>query len=179
MDDRALRAELEMLHPESFGWARRCCADDPQQAEDVLHTAYLKVLDGRARYDGRASFKTWLFAVIRMTAAGVRRWRWLRVVGVDRPARPREAAAADESLEQAETSQWFRQALASLPRRQREVLQLVFYHDLSLPEAAEVMGVALGSARTHYERGKRALREWLEQAGVEDEIGRYRNPEAV
>ena len=145
----------------------------------MLQTAYLKVLDGRARYDGRASFKTWLFAVIRMTAAGARRWRWLRVVGLDRPARPREAAAADESLERAESSEWFRQALGALPRRQCEVLQLAFYHDLSLSEAAQVMGVTVGSARTHYDRGKRALRQWLEQAGVEDEIGRYQNPEAI
>jgi RNA polymerase sigma-70 factor (ECF subfamily) len=48
-----------------------------------------------------------------------------------------------------------------LPERQRDVLHLVFYQDLTIAQAAEVLGVALGTARVHYERGKARLRALL------------------
>ena len=53
----------------------------------------------------------------------------------------------------------------ALPARQRELLHLVFYHDLSIAEAAGILGVAVGTARTHYERGKARLRQWLGEEG--------------
>src|SRR5207302_1267667 len=51
---------------------------DRSAAEDALQASYLKILDGRARFDGRASFRTWLFAVVRNTAAELRRRAALR-----------------------------------------------------------------------------------------------------
>ena len=180
MDDRELRAQLAQFHRESYGWARRCCGDNPTEAEEILQTAYLKVLDGRARFDSRASFRTWLLAVIRRTAADQRRRRWLEQVGLLRFESRREPAppspAPDEELAQSQTARLFQQALAGLPRRQQEVLQLVFYHGLSLSEAARVMGVSLGSAQTHYERGKARLRQWLQQTHEFDE-SRFRRAE--
>jgi len=54
-----------------------------------------------------------------------------------------------------------RRALAALPARQRDVLHLVFYQELTIQEAAQVLQVGLGTARTHFERGKARLRELL------------------
>jgi RNA polymerase sigma-70 factor (ECF subfamily) len=166
MDDSELRSQLERHHAASYGWALHCCGRDVTEAEDVLQTAYMKVLDGRARYGGRAAFKTWLLAVIRRTAADARRGRWLVTLGLARYERERPAVTSPDGpadvQHRSELQAAFRAALSKLPRRQQEVLHLVFYQDLSLSEAAGVMGVSVGSARQHYERGKRHLRERLE-----------------
>src|SRR5258706_10834102 len=82
-----LRAQLEALHTESFGWALACSDGERARAESVLQRSYLKVLEGRRRassFQGRSSFKTWFFGVVRHTAAEERRrwiWRKLRLVG--------------------------------------------------------------------------------------------------
>ena len=73
MDRAELEQQLQAFHAASFGWALACCDRDREEAEDVLQTVYVKVLDGKARFEGRAAFRTWLFAVIRRTAAGHRR----------------------------------------------------------------------------------------------------------
>ena len=157
-DPAMLRDALEMQHEESYGWALSCCRHRREEAENVLQIAYLKVLSGKAVFDGKSSFRTWMFAVIRKTAAQeyrmevLRRLRLLRVPNA--PASIAPGAQVDDGMR-------LRDALAQLPARQREVLQLVFYHDLSIAEAATVMGVGIGSARTHYERGKKQLRRRL------------------
>ena len=182
MDNSALRAELEKHHRDSFGWALSCCAHNRSDAENVLQTVYLKVLEGKARFDGRSSLKTWLFSVIRRTANEEWRRRSFRRLWLKNNP---EGTAGVESMETAiyrlELAQSLRTALMSLPKRQREVLQLVFYHDLTLAEAAIVMDVTLGSTRTHYERGKRRLRERMLEAGFYDGAKRTErdNPRVV
>jgi RNA polymerase sigma factor (sigma-70 family) len=166
MNEAECRAQLAEFHTASFGWALHCCSNRRTEAEDVLQNTYLKILQGRARFNGRSSFKTWLFSVIRHTAADERRRHWLRNVKMTLFAQEyehtREHHESHPPMEQEERQHVFQSALARLPRRQREILHLVFYQDVSIQEAAGIIGVSLGSARTHYERGKLRLREWLE-----------------
>jgi RNA polymerase sigma-70 factor (ECF subfamily) len=133
--------------------------------EDVLQTVYLKVLDGKAQFDGRSALKTWLFAVIRKTAAAERRSRMVWALRF-RFFTDREDTESDESvdgaLQASEERAAFSRALHRLPHRQQEVLHLVFYQDLTIEEAAAALGISIGSARTHYERGKKRLRSELE-----------------
>jgi RNA polymerase sigma factor (sigma-70 family) len=173
LDGEELRAQLARHHLESFGWARGCCRQDPEEAENVLQAVYLKIFEGKAVFDGRSAFRTWLFAVIRRTAAEGRRRRLLQGLALLRhhqtDAGPAPAKSPEQATYLAEVRAKFRSLLSALPRRQSEVLQLAFYHDLSLSEAAQVLGISLGSARTHYERGKRRLGAAMREAGVRGE----------
>ena len=167
MDETELKRQLERVHADCFGWAMSCCGRNRDDAEEVLQTVYLSVLDGRARFDARSSFRTWLFGVIRRTAAGERRKAWLRGLLLVREAsslEPQAAVQPDAGVELESRRDGLHHALANLAARQREVLELVFYHDLTVEDAAGVMGVSVGSARTHYARGKANLATMLGDA---------------
>lgn len=185
MNIAELKAELERLHSASFGWALSCCRRDHSDAEEVLQTVYLKIFEGKAIYRGESSLKTWLFAVIRKTAATEYRRKLLRTLRFSADAMEAEPRGAHETqtagFERSEVQAHFQSALKALPKRQREALHLVFYEDLSLREAADVMGVSIGSVRQHFERGKKKLRESLAKmkVGYGSNWGRQENPSAV
>lgn len=176
MAEQEIRRQLSELHPDSFGWALSCCAGNRQEAEEVLQTAYLKVLSGKARFSGRSAFKTWLFGVIRLTAADRRRRGAVRRALLERwwrsdPPEAATTAGPEAGVDGRRIGDRLRAALAQLPTRQQEVLQLVFYHDHSVAEAAEIMGVSTGSARTHYHRAKQGLRTLIAERGMLAEQG--------
>jgi len=168
MEPSELEIEIEALHQESFSWALGCCGYDRFFAEDVLQHVYVKVLSGRASFEGRSSFKTWLFAVIRVTAHEHRRKSSRRLRLLDgwfqREDAQRGSVRADqvELLSAREEHAQVREALERLSDRQREILELVFYHDMTIEEASEVLGMKLGTARTHYARGKKMMLKHLE-----------------
>ena len=160
MNREDLEGEMEKLHRTSYAWALGCCRRDREEAEDVLQDTYLKILDGRARFAGGSSFKTFLFGVIRRTASEHRRRAWLRRLRLDSWSRsaagtPEPPAGFEARLSRLPAS------LAGLAPRQREVLELVFGHDLTIEEASRALGISVGSARVHYERGKKRLRQSL------------------
>ena len=171
MEISELKAELERLHPASFGWALSCCRGNRSDAEEVLQTVYLKILQGKALYRGESKLQTWLFAVIRKTAISERRKQVLRSLNSIVSPSTTSNAEVESEFERSEMQRRFQEALAELPARQRETLHLVFYQDLSLSEAAEIMNVSVGSVRRHYERGKKRLREALDREGVDYGVG--------
>jgi RNA polymerase sigma factor (sigma-70 family) len=162
MEPPDLEERLQALHPDSFSWALTCCAGHASDAEDVLQTVYLMILQGSARFGGRSEFKTWLFSVIRNQAAKEMRRQMVRRLFLLRqeaaPPSHSDSPSPDASLQTAERDSAFELAINALPRRQREVLHLVFYEALTIDAAAQVMDVSPGSARQHYERAKAKLR---------------------
>lgn len=168
---RDLFASIAELHAASWGWALACCARNENDAEEALQAAYAKVLSGEARFEGKSSLRTWLFGVIRMTAKEQRRRAWVRalksaVLGAEPPQRP-SSPGIDEQVERERRARAVSAAMTRLAERQREVLHLVFYEGMTVVEAAEAMGVSAGTARIHYDRGKKRLLAELKAQGVE------------
>src|SRR3989442_15879144 len=140
-------AELEPLHAAAFGWALSCCGWDRSAAEDVLQASYLKLLDGRARFDGRSSLRTFVFGVIARTAREVRRRaalrRWLPLASLllgpeavdGRPDPATALVGADETARLA-------RALGRLSARQPPGPPPVFYEDPTDARAAPAAGGA-------------------------------------
>jgi RNA polymerase sigma factor (sigma-70 family) len=152
-------AELEALHRDAYSWALTRCRQARADAADLLQAAYARLLDGSARFDGQSSLRTFLFGVIERLAREQRRRERLRALLLLRfgaalePAPSMGVAESPGSGEQARIAA----ALQALSPRQRGVLELVFYRDCSIEEAAAVMGIPVGTARTHYDRGKKSL----------------------
>ena len=158
MTPNELRAEIERLHRAGFAWAMVCCGRNRERAEDVLQTSYLKILDGRARFEGRSRFQTFLFGVIRRTASEERRRAALTGLLFGRDGfEPAAAPGETVSIERLA----LRSAMERLSRRQREVLHLVFSMGMTLQEAAETLSISAGAAARHYDRGKRRLADLL------------------
>lgn len=164
-----LQIKLAELHGDSYAWAIRCCAGDHLVAEEVLQESYLKVLRKIRGFKAQASFKTWLFSIIRYTAidyvkAKAKR-KTLRIEDQVEDLSMLQLPT-DSVLDTGQLQLIFRKALAQLSPQQKQMLHLVFYQNCSIQEAAEIMGIQLGTARTHYERGKNRLRQLLDKERI-------------
>lgn len=162
-----LLEQVAALHADAYCWAVTCCGGDSAAGADVLQDAYIKIATGRAVFAGRSSLKTWWLAVVRRTAFEQyrknARWRrmaqdfrdWLASFGEDK------SGPAEADLSEPVNADQLAAALAQLPPRQAEVIHLVFQQAVSISEAAAVLGISTGSARQHYERAKKRLRQLL------------------
>jgi RNA polymerase sigma factor (sigma-70 family) len=89
--------------------------------------------------------------------------RHLKVVAQHPSEAPLDAPGADHDLLGGVRRRAVIAALAQLPRRQREVLALRYYLDLSEREIAETLRISQGAVKSHASRGAAALRRHLSQ----------------
>ncbi|MBI5531577.1 MAG: RNA polymerase sigma factor [Deltaproteobacteria bacterium] len=151
-------------------WAVRLLGDR-SLAEDAVQDAFVVALRRTAMVRD-ASERTWLLEVTRRVCSGMRRAgrRIEPLSGEERGAgrEPGTDGAADASAMDRQRSAAIERCLGRLPDRQREILYLVFGEGLTVEQAAQVVEVSPGTARTHYHRGKEAMREMLVQEGMDD-----------
>ena len=152
------RSALEAIHSQVFGWALSRCNYDHHAAEDLMQQAYVELLSGNARFRQESSLKTFVFAVVQNLA----RSRYRRIATRLKLVRQHVAeSAASYTPTDATGGGDVWRAVATLPARQRDVIELVFCRELTVEEASAVMGVSVGTGRVHYDRAKKALRAKL------------------
>jgi len=140
-------------------------AGNAADAEDLAQRVFLKVMRAADRFQPRARFTTWLFRVTANECLShirkVRRNPEV-TVGDDAPepasdghSGPPEAALRDEQ------AQAVREAVLSLPERQRLAVVLVRYEGLSYAEVGEAMGLSVQAVKSLLNRAHEALRKKL------------------
>ena len=129
-------------------------------AEDVAQETFLAALRRPEAYQGRASVRSWLFAIAKnsarefLRAAGRRRRReWARSVR-DRSAHP----------DPSET--WVRELLAAMPDKLREALLVCDLHGFTYEEAAEILKCPVKTVSTRLFRARERMVEFLKARGL-------------
>jgi RNA polymerase sigma-70 factor, ECF subfamily len=129
-------------------------------AEEVLQDVMLTVWKNAIGFRGESRVQTWLLAIARNRAINARDRRRFDTVSLDEAiAMPNEPL--HDLIDARIDGDELRAALRRLPNDQRETLELVFYHQLSGPEAAAVLGIAPGTVKSRLHRALTTLRVLL------------------
>jgi RNA polymerase sigma-70 factor (sigma-E family) len=135
--------------------------DDVSSCEDVVQEAFIRVHAARARV--RESDK--LLAYLRQTVVNLSRSALRRrLLGLKLLPKPMpDAASAEEGAYALLEKDALIKALRGLQRRQREVLVLRYYSDMTEAQVASALGLSIGSVKAYGSRGIEALRNRLEE----------------
>ncbi len=161
--DVGTAAELEAAHRAQYRSLVQLAAllvDDVGQCEELVQDAFVRVFSRRDRpHDARTLAAYLRSAVLNGARSALRRRQTARRFA---PPRPGEADSADAALTEVDRHHAVLRALRSLPDRQRDVLALRYWGDLSEADIADALGIAAGTVKTHARRGLAALAELLE-----------------
>jgi RNA polymerase sigma-70 factor (ECF subfamily) len=143
----------------------------PDDALDVVQEAFVKAFRAAPRWDGSAEPAPWLSRIA--VNVSIDRWRRNRrradtftpLADDDHAASLADAGSPpDGAVTARETAERLQVALAALPERQRAVVVLRHYQDLSLEEIAQALGMSLGTVKSSLHRALVRMREGLQPA---------------
>ena len=147
-DKLAMHALFARHRTPIYRWLLRFVSNETL-AEDLLSEVFLDVWRQAGRFEGRSSVATWLMSIARFKALSARRRRTEPALDekiettVADPASDPEAA-----LQEKHRGELLRQALTQLSPEHREVIDLVYYHEKSIDECAQVLGIPAATVKT-------------------------------
>jgi RNA polymerase sigma-70 factor (ECF subfamily) len=166
-DRVAMQVLYARHHVRVFRFVLRLVRDE-SAAEDVISEVFFDVWRQADRFEGRSSVSTWMLAIARFKALSALR----------RPADEEfdEAAAAavedasddpEITLEKKDKGASIRKCLESLSPQHREIIDLVYYHEKSVLEVAEIVGIPENTVKTRMFYARKRLAELLKAEGIE------------
>lgn len=135
-------------------------APEPGMAEDLAHEAFVKLYGARQRIDDPTKAGAYLRTIVVNLSKG--RARHLGVVRRNRPEPQPDTVSAETTALRGDTNERVIAALRHLSDRQRACLVLRHYEDRTESEIADILGISIGSVRTHVHRGMAALARLLQ-----------------
>ena len=168
--DRAAFSSLIREHQRGvFFHALRLCRGDEQLARDVAQKTFLQAWKAREGFRGEASVRTWLLRIAHnLSLNELRRAHRRREFGQDDDATEfaEPGPSALELLDRARQRAELRDAVHELSPRQRDVVLLRLYQDLTFREIGEVLGITANNAKVHFHHATRNLRAQLARGGA-------------
>ena len=134
-------------------------------AEDLLSDVFLDVWRQAGRFEGRAAVSTWLLSIARFKALSARRRR--PDAELDEVIEATVADPTDDPevmLEKENRDELVREALTTLSSEHREIIDLVYYHEKSVEECAQILSIPRATVKTRMFYARKKLAEMVERA---------------
>lgn len=160
--DRRAFSELVKRHQRSVLRLSLRFVKDMDTAEDVTQEAFIKAYEKLSSFEGRASFKSWLFQIAVNTARNkIREWK-RDTVDID-DVQLAVDAEAESTLVHTAVADILQKEVEKLPFKQKTALVLRVYEDLSFNEIADIMQCPYDTAKANYRHALMKLRQTFEQ----------------
>ena len=166
-DRLAMQVLYGRHHVRVFRFGLRLVRDE-QAAEDLISEVFLDVWRQAGKFEGRSAVSTWLLAITRFKALSALRRR--KDVELDDEAANAIEDASDDpevAVQKKDTSVALRKCLTALSPDHREIIDLVYYHEKSVEEVAEIVGIPENTVKTRLFYARKKLAELLKAAGLE------------
>jgi DNA-directed RNA polymerase specialized sigma24 family protein len=141
--------------------------NNPERADDLVQETFLAVIRAASRYEPRASVRTYLYGIALKLLAAERRKFLTSGTSGQSAQEPKTDGIPDCGF-------WVRQALEKLDAREREILMLREYEQLSYSDIAELLRIPLNTVRSRLFRSRLALKSYLKSEGKTDPTLRAR-----
>jgi len=141
---------------------------DATAAEDLVSQVFLDVWRTAGQFQGRSQVSTWLLSIARFKAlTAMRQRRFEDIDQEDVRQIPDGNDTPETSLDRSDTSAILRACVQKLSPAHREIINLIYYHEKSVEEVGQIIGIPQSTVKTRMFYARKQLAELLKGCGVE------------